>query len=51
MRLSHKKPNTKRTGGVAQVIKCLLSKHEALSSNPAPPKKKKIQNKDRLEKS
>jgi hypothetical protein len=30
-----------RTGGVAQVVDHLLGKHEALSSTPIPPKKKK----------
>jgi hypothetical protein len=36
--------NPKRAGGLAQVVKYLLSKSEALSSNPStvpPPKKKK----------
>jgi hypothetical protein len=31
----------KRVGGVAQMSECLLSKHEALSSNPSTIKKKK----------
>jgi hypothetical protein len=30
-----------RSGRVAQVIECLPSKHEALSSNPSATKKKK----------
>jgi hypothetical protein len=30
-----------RAGKVAQVVKCLPSKHEALSSNPVQQKKKK----------
>jgi hypothetical protein len=30
----------KRTGGVTQVVECLLCKLEALSSNPFPPKNK-----------
>jgi hypothetical protein len=30
----------RRTGGVAQVAECLLSKSEALSSNPGTTKKK-----------
>jgi hypothetical protein len=29
----------KKTGGVAQVLECLLCKHKALSSNPSPTKK------------
>jgi hypothetical protein len=29
-------------GGVAQVVECLLSKHEALNSRPSTEKKKKI---------
>jgi hypothetical protein len=33
--------NTKRAGGVAQVVECLLSKHEVLSSNSNTTKKKK----------
>jgi hypothetical protein len=36
-----KLPNTKRTGGVAQVVKCLTSKCEALSSNSCTTKRKK----------
>jgi hypothetical protein len=32
----------KGAGGVAQTVECLPSKHEALSSNPIPLKKKKI---------
>jgi hypothetical protein len=32
----------KWTEGVIQAVKCLLCKHEALSSNPNPTKKKKI---------
>jgi hypothetical protein len=32
----------KWTGYMAQVVKHLLSKHEALSLNPVPPKKKKL---------
>jgi hypothetical protein len=36
-----KAPNTKkRAGGVAQVVGCLPSKHEALNSNPSDAKKK-----------
>jgi hypothetical protein len=31
----------KRTGGVAQAVQHLQSKHEALSSNPSTTKKKK----------
>jgi hypothetical protein len=30
-------------GGVAQVVECLPSKHEVLSSNPSTEKKKRIQ--------
>jgi hypothetical protein len=30
---------TKRVGGVAQIVECLLSKCEALTSNPVPPLK------------
>jgi hypothetical protein len=33
--------NSLRAGDVAQVIGCLLSKHEALASNPSATKKKK----------
>jgi hypothetical protein len=32
----------KRNGRVAQVVKCLPSKHETLNSNPTPPKLNKI---------
>jgi hypothetical protein len=32
--------NTKRVGGVAQVVECLLSKHEIVSSNPSTTKNK-----------
>jgi hypothetical protein len=31
----------KWTGGVAQVVECMLCKHRALSTNPSPTKKKK----------
>jgi hypothetical protein len=34
-------PNTKRAGRVAQVVECLPSNGEALSSNPSTAKKKK----------
>jgi hypothetical protein len=37
-----KNPSQNRTGGVAQVVKCLPSKCEALSSNPNTEKKKKV---------
>jgi hypothetical protein len=30
-------------GGVVQVVECLPGNHKALSSNPIPPKRKKIQ--------
>jgi hypothetical protein len=33
-----------RAGGVAQVVDCLTSKHEALSSNPSADKNKAKQN-------
>jgi hypothetical protein len=36
-----KKPTQKRTGGVAQVIENLPSKHEVLRANPSITKKKK----------
>jgi hypothetical protein len=41
--LSQKYPTQKwaGTGGVAQVVQHLPSQHEALSSNPIPPKRKK----------
>jgi 2,3-bisphosphoglycerate-independent phosphoglycerate mutase len=39
--LSQKKPNVKKAGRVAQVVECLLSKSEALSSNSSITKKKK----------
>jgi hypothetical protein len=32
--LSQKYPTQKMTGGVAQAVECLPSKHKALSSNP-----------------
>jgi hypothetical protein len=35
------KPKAKRAGGVAEVVECLPSKPEALSSNPSNSKKKK----------
>jgi hypothetical protein len=35
------KNSVRSTGGRVQVTENLLCKHEALSSNPAPPKKKK----------
>jgi hypothetical protein len=35
------KPNTKKVQGVVQAIEHLLSKYEALSSNPSTTKKKK----------
>jgi hypothetical protein len=35
-----KKESSRRTKGMAQVIECLLSKHESLSSNPSTTKKK-----------
>jgi hypothetical protein len=35
----------KKTGGVAQVVERLLSKREALNSNPSNAKKRKKQNK------
>jgi hypothetical protein len=38
---SSKQPDQKWNGGVAQAVKCLLGKHEALSSNPTPTLKKK----------
>jgi hypothetical protein len=34
-------PSQKRVGGMAQVVECLLSKHEAQSSKPSIEKKKK----------
>jgi hypothetical protein len=37
----HLQNNQKWTGGVAQVVECLLSKCKDLSSNLIPPKKKK----------
>jgi hypothetical protein len=36
-----KQTNVKRTGGLAQMGQCLPSKHDAPSSIPSPPKKKK----------
>jgi hypothetical protein len=36
-----KNPSQKRAGGVAQVVECLSSKHEALTSNPSVAKGKK----------
>jgi hypothetical protein len=33
--------NRKRAGRVVQVVECLPSKHQALSSTPVPPKKEK----------
>jgi hypothetical protein len=36
-----KKPTVNGLRGVAQVVKSLLCKHEALNSNPGPLKKKK----------
>jgi hypothetical protein len=39
--LSQKHPTQNRTGGVAQVVECLPSKHEALSSNQSTDRKKK----------
>jgi hypothetical protein len=39
--LSRKYPTQKRAGGVVQVLECLPSKCEALSSNPSTKKKKK----------
>jgi hypothetical protein len=39
-----KKPNTNRAGGLTQVIECLPSKHEALSSNPNTAKTKTTTN-------
>jgi hypothetical protein len=40
--LSEKYPTQKRAGGVAQVVECLPSQHEALSSNPCTTKNKEI---------
>jgi superfamily II helicase len=40
--LSRKYPIQNKAGGVAQVVECLLSKHEALSSNSSTEKRKKI---------
>jgi hypothetical protein len=37
-----KKPTQKRAGGVAQVVECLPSKGEALSSKPSTGKKKRL---------
>jgi hypothetical protein len=37
--LSQKYPNTNQSCGVVQVVEGLLSKHEALNSNPGAPKK------------
>jgi hypothetical protein len=34
------KPTQNRAGGVAQVVECLLSKYEALNSNPSTAKSK-----------
>jgi hypothetical protein len=42
--LSPKQPEQKRVGGVAQVIVCLPSKHEALISSLSSAKKKIKQN-------
>jgi hypothetical protein len=39
--LSQKYPTPKKAGKMAQVVLCLTSKHEALSSNPSTAKKKK----------
>jgi hypothetical protein len=44
--LSRKYPTQKRAGGVAQVVECLLSKHEVLSSNPSTRKKERQQLED-----
>jgi hypothetical protein len=39
--LSQKYPTQNRVGGVSQVVECLSTKHESLSSNPSTGKKKK----------
>jgi hypothetical protein len=39
--LIYKITTAKWTGGVAQVVECLVCKYEVLSSNPSPTKKKK----------
>jgi signal recognition particle GTPase len=38
----------KKVGGMTQVIECLPSKHEALSSKPQCGQKKKIKKKKRI---
>jgi hypothetical protein len=44
--LSQKYPTCKRAGGMVQVIEHLSSKHEALSSKPVLPNKKKERRKN-----
>jgi hypothetical protein len=41
-----KYPTQKRAGQVAQVVECLRTKHEALTSNPYTTKKKKKKKKN-----
>jgi hypothetical protein len=41
LHLSKKKIKAIWTGGVAQVIECLLCKYKALRSNPSPTKKRR----------
>jgi hypothetical protein len=43
------KLKAKKTGGVAQVVECWLSKHEALNAIPRTAKKKKKRKKKKKE--